>query len=72
LYSFNASRRTPRCVLADNGRDGCDSLLKCEENEKDEVVGSVNGKGMMAKLDQTVIVAVIGERQLDGSATIEL
>jgi hypothetical protein len=33
-------------VLAERGREGCESLLKYEENEKDEVVGSVKGKGI--------------------------
>jgi hypothetical protein len=37
-------------VLAVKGRDGCESLLKYAENEKEEVVGSVNGKGMMRGL----------------------
>lgn len=33
-------------MLAERGRDGCESLLKEEEKEKDDVVGSVKGKGM--------------------------
>jgi hypothetical protein len=33
-------------VLAERGREGCESLLKEEEKEKDEVVGRVKGKGM--------------------------
>lgn len=47
LCFFNASRRTPRYVLADKGRDGCESLLKYDENENEEVVGRVNGKGIV-------------------------
>jgi hypothetical protein len=30
-------------VLVDKGRDGCESLLKYDENENEEVVGRVNG-----------------------------
>jgi hypothetical protein len=52
LCFFNASRNTPRYVLADKGSDGCESLLKYEEKEKDEVVGSVSGKGITVGSDQ--------------------
>ena len=47
LCFFSASRKTPRYVLAESVRDGCESLLKQEEKEKDEVVGSVSGNGMV-------------------------
>lgn len=36
-------------MLADKGSEGCESLLKYVENENDEVVGSVNEKGMVVK-----------------------
>ena len=41
------SRNTPRYALAVKGSDGCESLLKNFENEKEEVVGSVKGKGIV-------------------------
>ena len=50
LCFFSVSRKTPRYVLADKGRDGCESLLKYAENEKEDVVGSLNGKGIMREL----------------------
>jgi hypothetical protein len=41
------SLKTPLYVLARKGRDGCEELSKHVEKEKDEVVGNVNGKGMI-------------------------
>jgi len=47
LCFFKASLRTPRYVLAESGREGCESLPNDEEKENDEVVGRVSGKGMV-------------------------
>ena len=47
LWRLSASRRTPRYVLADSGREGCESLLKNVEKANEEVVGRVNEKGMV-------------------------
>lgn len=47
LNFLSASLTTPRCVLALRGREGCDSLVKLEEKENDDVVGSMNWKGML-------------------------
>jgi hypothetical protein len=33
-------------VLALSGRDGCESHVKLDENEKADVVGSTNGYGI--------------------------
>jgi hypothetical protein len=41
------SRNTPRYVLALNGSEGCELLSKDEEKEKEEVVGNLNGNGML-------------------------
>jgi len=49
LCFFKTLRSTPRYVLAESGRDGCESLLKYEEKENEEVVGSVNGKGILRR-----------------------
>ncbi len=34
-------------MLAERGSEGWESLLKYAENENEEVVGSVNGNGML-------------------------
>ena len=41
------SRNTPRYVLALNGSEGCELLSNDEEKEKEEVVGNLNGNGML-------------------------
>jgi len=46
LCFLSASRRTPRQVVADRGRDGWVLLLKKSVKDTLEVVGRANGKGM--------------------------
>ncbi len=54
------SLTTPRNVLAERGSDGCESLLKYTEKEKEDVVGSVNGNGIMALINQPVRLCYAG------------
>jgi hypothetical protein len=62
--------KTPRYVLADNGRDGCESLLKNVEKEKADVVGRVNGKGMVVRGDpldhRGLIILRVGSVKVSG------
>lgn len=48
LCDLSASRSTDRCVVAVNGRDGCVDEKKYSVNDVDDVVGSVNGNGIVA------------------------
>jgi hypothetical protein len=59
LCFFNASLTTPRCVLAWRGKEGCDSLVKLEEKENADVVGRVNGKGIV----QRQLLGFLSEQQ---------
>lgn len=47
LCLFSTSRRTPLYVLAVKGSEGCESLVKYDEKENEDVVGSSSGKGMI-------------------------
>lgn len=55
-------------MLAQMGREGCEWLLKCEENEKDEVVGRVNGKGMLKGSERGISTVYGGVLKRSGSA----
>jgi hypothetical protein len=47
LCFLSVSRTTPRWVLAWRGSEGCESQVKLDEKEKDDVVGSTKGYGMV-------------------------
>lgn len=51
LCFFRASLTTPRWPLAVNGSEGCESQLKHEEKENEDVVGRTKGKGILGEAD---------------------
>jgi hypothetical protein len=59
LCFFKVSRNTPRYVLAVRGREGCESLVKKAENEKADVVGKFNGKGIVATQVHALLLIVM-------------
>lgn len=59
LCFLSESLTTPRWVLALRGNEGWDSQLKLEEYEKDEVVGRMNGKGIMLQLMANIPILML-------------
>jgi hypothetical protein len=48
LCFFKASLTTPRWPLAVKGSDGCESQVKQDEKENEDVVGRTKGNGILA------------------------